>query len=247
MLGVSPDLVERMRELGARSVGDALVPAPAPRSQPGPAARADLRAELGVGERPLIVTVARLADQKGLPTLLDAAAGWARRDPRPLVAIAGDGPLEPALRARIEAEGLPVVLLGRRADVPALLTAADVAVVPSVWEGQPLIVQEILRAGRPLVATRVGGVPVMVGADRPVRRGPGGPLLHGPESEAALLVPPGDAAALERAVGRVLDDPALAVRLGAAAAQRAATLPGEADAVDQLAGIYRELGAAGAR
>ncbi|MFI6519497.1 glycosyltransferase family 4 protein [Spirillospora sp. NPDC050679] len=247
VLGVSPDLVERMRGLGARSVGDALVPAPAPRSQPGPAARADLRAELGVGDRPLIVTVARLADQKGLPTLLDAAAGWARREPRPLVAIAGDGPLEPVLRSRIEAEGLPVVLLGRRSDVPALLAAADVAVVPSVWEGQPLIVQEILRAGRPLVATRVGGVPVMVGADRPVRRGPDGPLLHGPESEAALLVPPGDAAALERAVGRVLDDPALAVRLGAAAAQRAATLPTEADAVDQLAGIYRELGAAGAR
>ncbi|WP_174555129.1 glycosyltransferase family 4 protein [Actinomadura hibisca] len=245
VLGVSPDLVERMRELGARSVGDALVPAPPPRSQPGPAARADLRAELGVGDRPLIVTVARLADQKGLPTLLDAAAGWGRRGPRPLVAIAGDGPLEPALRARIEAEGLPVVLLGRRMDVPELLTAADVAVVPSVWEGQPLIVQEILRAGRPLVATRVGGVPVMVGADRPDRQGPGGPLLHGPESEAALLVPPGDAAALERAVGRVLDDPALAVRLGAAAAQRAATLPTEADAVDQLAGIYRELAAGG--
>src|SRR5690606_2486966 len=245
VLGVSPDLEERMRDLGARSVGHAIVPAPAPEQPPGPAVRADVRAELGVGDRPLIVTVGRLAEQKGLPTLLDAARDWAGRTPPPLVAIVGDGPLEDELRARIEAEELPVRLLGRRSDVPALLAACDVAVVPSVWEGQPLIVQEILRAGLPLVATRVGGIPSMVG---PAGRGTGGaaadedrPLLHGPESEAALLVPPGDAGALERAVSRILDDPALAARLGAAAAQRAAMLPDENDAVAQLADLYRDL------
>ncbi|MFF4236587.1 glycosyltransferase family 4 protein [Actinomadura geliboluensis] len=240
VLGVSPDLEERMRALGARSVGHAIVPAPAPTAQPGPAARADLRAELGVGDRPLILTVGRLAAQKGLPTLLDAAAVWAARTPRPLVAIAGDGPLAGELRARIEAEDLPVRLLGHRSDVPGLLAACDVAVLPSVWEGQPLIVQEILRAGRPLVATRVGGIPGMVGAEpRPA----GGSLLQGPESRAALLVPPGDPEALERAVSRVLDDPSLAARLGSAAAERAAALPGEDDAVEQLAGVYRELAA----
>lgn len=237
VLGVSPDLEERMRSLGARSVGHAIVPAPAPKAQPGPAARADLRAELGVGDRPLILTVGRLAEQKGLPTLLDAAAVWAARTPPPLVAIAGGGPLEDELRARIEAEDLPVRLLGHRSDVPGLLAACDVAVLPSVWEGQPLVVQEILRAGKPLVATRVGGIPGMVGATRPA----GDALLHGPESDAALLVPPGDAEALERAVSRVLDDPSLAARLGSAAAERSALLPGEDDAVDQLAGIYREL------
>lgn len=243
VLGVSPDLEERMRALGARSVGHALVPAPAPRDLPGPAVRAGLRAELGAEDRPLIVTVGRLAGQKGLPTLLDAARGWAGRVPPPLVAIAGNGPLEDELRARVEAEDLPVRLLGRRRDVPALLAAADVAVVPSVWEGQPLVVQEILRAGRPLVATRVGGIPGMVGAGRAPDQGAAhrGPLLRGPESEAALLVPAGDAEALERAVTRILDDPALAARLGEAAGRRAAALPGEDDAVDQLAGIYEEL------
>ncbi|MEU8309116.1 glycosyltransferase family 4 protein [Actinomadura sp. NPDC048955] len=238
VLGVSPDLEERMRALGARSVGHAIVPAPAPQAPPGPAVRADLRAELGVGERPLVVTVARLAAQKGLPTLLDAAAAWAGRTPPPLVAIAGDGPLEDELRARIEAEDLPVRLLGRRSDVAGLLAACDVAVVPSVWEGQPLVVQEILRAGRPLVATRVGGIPGMVGAGE---RAEGASLLQGPESDAALLVPPNDAEALGRAVSRVLDDPALAARLGSAAAQRAARLPGEDDAVEQLAELYLEL------
>ncbi|MFV2174797.1 glycosyltransferase family 4 protein [Actinomadura sp. LOL_011] len=243
VLGVSPDLEERMRALGARSTGHALVPAPAPRAQPGPAVRADLRAELGVGDRPLILTVGRLADQKGLPTLLDAARGWAVREPRPLVAIAGDGPLEDELRARVDREGLPVRLLGRRSDVPGLLAAADVAAVPSVWEGQPLIVQEILRAGRPLVTTRVGGIPGLVGA---ADRSAGG-LLQGPESEAALLVPSGDAAALERAVSRVLDDPALAARLASAAAARAALLPDEDDAVDQLVRLFRELREGSAR
>jgi glycosyltransferase involved in cell wall biosynthesis len=223
VLGVSPDLEERMRSLGAREVGRALVPAPPPGEPPGPGTRMEVRAELGTGDGPLIVTVGRLADQKGLPTLLDAAAGWARRTVPPLVAIAGDGPLEPLLRERIVAEGLPVRLLGRRSDVAGLLAAADVAVVPSVWEGQPLIVQEILRAGRPLVATEVGGVPELVG-------------------DAALLVPPGDAGALEEAVSRVLDDSALAVRLGAAAALRATELPTENDAVDQLLALYRRLG-----
>ncbi|TDD92591.1 glycosyltransferase family 1 protein [Actinomadura darangshiensis] len=238
VLGVSPDLEERMRALGARSAGHAIVPAPAPQAPPGPAVRADLRAALGAGERPLVLTVGRLAAQKGLPTLLDAAAVWAGRTPQPLVAIVGDGPLEDELNARIEAEDLPVRLLGRRSDIPGLLAACDVAVVPSVWEGQPLIVQEILRAGRPLVATRVGGVPGMVGA---AERGGAGPLLHGPESEAALLVPPNDAEALGRAVSRVLDDPSLAARLGSAAARRSARLPGEDDAADQLADLYRDV------
>ncbi|GAA0345203.1 glycosyltransferase [Actinoallomurus spadix] len=251
VLAVSPDLEERMRALGARSVGLALVPAPA--TPPSPdlapshepessqdarpsqgtaapsraaavppedhAAAKRIRAELGAGDAPLILTVARLADQKGLPTLLDAAAGWARLDPPALVVIAGDGPLEAGLRDRIAEENLPVRLLGHRTDVPALLAAADVAVLPSIWEGQPLIVQEVLRAGRPLVATRVGGVPVMVG-------------------DAALLVPPGDAGELERAVRRVLEDRALADRLASAAVERASRLPTEDDAVDQLLSVY---------
>jgi glycosyltransferase involved in cell wall biosynthesis len=222
VLGVSPDLENRMRALGARQVGRALVPAPPPARAPGPAEAAGLRAELGVGDRRLILSVGRLARQKGLPTLLDAAAGWAAAAPAPLVAIVGDGPLEDELRGRIEREGLPVRLLGRRSDVPALLAAADVVVVPSVWEGQPLLVQEALRAGRPLVATRVGGIPELV-------------------EDAAVLVPPGDAAALREAVAQVLDDPVLAAALGAAALRRAAGLPGEAAAVRQLVTLYRDL------
>ncbi|HEU5157132.1 MAG TPA: glycosyltransferase family 4 protein [Streptosporangiaceae bacterium] len=252
VLAVSPDLEQRMRDLGARSVARALVPAP-----PAPPARADararVRAELGAGQRPLIVTIARLAEQKGLPTLLDAAAAWARRVPRPLVAIAGDGPLEADLRARIEREDLPVRLLGRRSDVPDLLAAADVAVMPSLWEGQPLILQEILRAGRPLVATRVGGVAALLGAvdgasGEATGEAPGaalgeaaGAAAGDAAGRAGLLIPVSDPPALVAAVNRILDDPALAVRLGAAAAQRAVALPTESDAVAQLTAVYRKL------
>lgn len=235
VLGVSPDLEQRMRDLGARSVSRALVPAP-PTPVAGEGARAQVRAELGVGQRPLIVTVGRLTEQKGLWTLLDAAALWAGREPRPLVAIAGDGPLEAALRARIERDELPVRLLGRRSDVADLLAAADVAVMSSLWEGQPLILQEILRAGRPLVATRVGGVAALLGD-----AGGAGDADGAAADCAGLLVPAADPPALAAAVNRVLDDSALSVRLGAAAAQRAVALPTESDAVDQLMAVYREL------
>ncbi|MEO5874242.1 MAG: glycosyltransferase, partial [Streptosporangiaceae bacterium] len=74
VLGVSPDLEERMRALGARRVGHALVPSPPFTDVPGPSVREQLREELGTGDRALLLTVARLADQKGLPVLLEAAA-----------------------------------------------------------------------------------------------------------------------------------------------------------------------------
>ena len=93
-----------------------------------------------------------------------------------MLALAGAGPLDQRLRAEADARGLRMRFLGQRGDVPALLAAADVVVVPSRWEGQPLIVQEALRAGRPLVASRTGGIPGLTGED------------------AAVLVPPGDAA-----------------------------------------------------
>lgn len=220
VLGVSPDLVERMGVRGARAVGPAVVPAPA---LPAPARTvAEVRAELDAGHRPILLTVARLAPQKGLGTLLDAARGWAERTVPPLVVVAGDGPLHGELQARVASEDLPVRLLGARDDVADLLGAADVVVVPSVWEGQPLIVQEALRAARPIVASRTGGVPDLVDG-------------------AAVLVPSGDAAALQRAVTGVLDRDGRARRLAAAAAARGRTLPGPQAAVAHVREVYADV------
>lgn len=220
VLGVSPDLVARARQRGARAVGHALVPAP--RAEPLRRDPDAVRAELSAGTRPVVLCVARLAEQKGLPVLVEAAKGWTRRTPPPLVLIVGDGPMAAELAATIETERVPVRLLGGRSDVPDLLAAADAVVVPSVWEGQPLVVQETLRAGRPLVATRVGGVPDMVGG-------------------AAILVPAGDPAALRSAVADVLDDTGLADRLVREALLRAERLPTDHDAVEQVVAAYRDV------
>ncbi len=225
VLCVSSDLEARMRGLGARCVARAVVAAPPAPPGASPQTLAAIRAELGVGgpaRRPVVLAAARLAPQKGLGTLIDAAARWRGRDPVPLLVIAGSGPLHDDLARRAEAGGAPVRFLGPRGDVPALLAAADVVVLPSAWEGQPLVVQETLRAGLPLVASRAGGIPDLAGED------------------AALLVPPGDAAALAAAVLSVLCDPGLA-RLSEAAIKRAGTLPSEEDAVDAALAAYRRL------
>jgi glycosyltransferase involved in cell wall biosynthesis len=214
VLCVSPDLEQRMRAVGARRVVRAVVPAPVVSLSPRTGVSAETRAASGAVPRgPVVLAVGRLAAQKGFGTLLEAAARWRGIRPEPVLVIAGEGPLEAELKGQAAALGLTVEFAGPRADVPALLAAAAVFVLPSAWEGQPLVLQEALRAGVPIVATRVGGTPDLVGED------------------AAVLVPPGDPERLASAVLAVLTDRALAARLCAAAAARARGLPGEADAV----------------
>ena len=248
VLCVSSDLEARMRALGARHVSRALVPAPPVAAQAGDPSRDQVRADLmasneQAGAVPIVLAVGRLAAQKGFGTLVEAAGLWRDRDPVPLLVIAGDGPLGAELAQQSRDHGAAVRFLGARGDVPALLAAADVVVVPSVWEGQPLIVQEILRAGRPLVASRVGGIPDLTGQESALLIPPGDPAAPSvpPGDPAGLLVPPGDPAALSAAVLSVLDDPALAGRLSEAARRRAATLPTEQEAVEAAMTVYTRL------
>jgi glycosyltransferase involved in cell wall biosynthesis len=204
VLAASADLADRARAAGARDVRSAPVAAPAL----VPTGR-----DPGLG-RPLVLAVGRLHPQKGYDVLLDALPLLGDA----VVAVAGDGPLAAQLRARAP----QVRWLGRRDDVADLYAAADVVVLPSRWEARSLTAQEALRAGRPLVATAVGGLPGLVG-------------------EGAVLVPPGDPAALGAAVRRLLDDPAAAAALGARGRAVAAGWPDEDDVADQVAGVYREL------
>jgi glycosyltransferase involved in cell wall biosynthesis len=221
VLAVSGDLADNARRAGAPDVR--VAPALAPPLAPPERSREEVRTELGVDDgRPLVVAIGRLHPQKGYDVLLDAARRWAGRQPPPLVAIAGDGPLEEDLAGRIRGERLPVRLLGRRNDVADLLGAADLCVLPSRWEGSPFTAQEALRSGTPLVASRAGGLPELVGA-------------------GAELVPVGDAGALADAVERVLDDPAHAARLSEAGRRQAAEWPDEAGAARRLVAVYREL------
>jgi glycosyltransferase involved in cell wall biosynthesis len=233
VLCVSPDLERRMRAAGARRVERAVIAAPEAAGEPAVAppargaAAADVVAGGAVAGRPVVFAAGRLAAQKGFGVLLEAAASWRDLEPMPLVVIAGNGPLAGDLRARAAALGAAAVFLGQREDVPARLAGAAVFALPSYWEGQPLVLQEALRAGIPVVATLVGGVPGLTGED------------------AAVLVPGADARALAAAVRSVLTDAPLAARLRAAAAVRAATLPSETDAVSAALTAYASVRRAG--
>ncbi|MEW2636330.1 glycosyltransferase family 4 protein [Streptomyces sp. NPDC048389] len=220
VLGTCSELVYRARASGARDAR--LAPVTAPPAPRAPAGGGKLRAELGVVERPLLLAVGALEPHRGYGTLLDAARAWSGLDPAPLLMIAGEGPAREALRQRITDEELLVRLLGCRDDVPALLAAADVAVLPSRWEARSLLAQEALRLGVPLVATAVGGVPELVG-------------------DAAELVPYGDSVALSASVTRLLADPARRAWLSAAGRAQAGTWPTEDDTVAQVLSVYDEL------
>jgi glycosyltransferase involved in cell wall biosynthesis len=225
VLSVSPDLDARLRAAGAHQVARAVVAAPAPR----PGFPLDSKERVRVPRGHVVLAAGRLAGQKGFAALLEAAAHWQDLDPRPELVIAGDGPLAGPLRAKAAELGVAAAFPGRIGDIPAALAGAAVFVLPSLWEGQPLVLQEALRAGVPIVATRVGGVPCLVAGGRD--GGAGG-------QDAALLVAPGDPAALAAAVRAVLTDPALAARLRAAAGERAKRLPAESDAVAAALAAY---------
>ncbi len=169
-----------------------------------------------------MLTTARLDAQKGLTYLLDAAALL----PDPMFAVVGDGPERAALEAQVAALGLRdrVRFLGYRSDVPELLAACDVFVLPSLYEGLPLALLEAMASGVPVVATAIGGV------DEAVQDG-----------VSALLVPPADARALGVAIRTLLDDPGLARQLGTtgmAVARRSFSVE---PMVRQLTRIYDEL------
>ncbi|MGW4436356.1 glycosyltransferase family 4 protein [Streptomyces sp. NPDC004596] len=226
VLGSTSDLVDRARRAGARDARLAAVALPGRRRRAdqdeADQERPKLRAELGATGRPLLMAVGSLDRERGYDVLLDAARAWRGLDPVPLVVVAGEGPLRPGLQRRIEDEELPVRLVGRRDDVPELLAAADLALLTSRWESRSVLAQEALHAGVPLVATRVGGVPDLVG-------------------EAAELVAYGDAGALAAAVVRLLADPARRELLRERGPRQAATWPTEDETVAQVLSVYDEL------
>jgi glycosyltransferase involved in cell wall biosynthesis len=126
------------------------------------------------------------------------------------------------LAQRASAKRAAFLLLGHRDDVPDLLSGADLAVVTSDWEARQLFAQEALRAGVPLIATAVGGLPGLVG-------------------DAAVQIPPGDVDALDAAVRKLLADPAERAALAARGPLRAARWPTEADTVADVLAAYAEV------
>jgi glycosyltransferase involved in cell wall biosynthesis len=193
---------------------------------------------------PKIVSVGRLVDYKGFPTLLRAVAALRSRGIEVLCDIVGDGPLEGRVRAAVRELGLDgaVRLLGPRTqdEVRGILLGAGACVLAcergrdGQMDGIPVVLMEAMALGVPAVATRLSGIPEII-----------------EDGTTGLLAEPGDAASLAAAVERVLKEPALAARLGAAGRRKVEEsfdLGRSAEALHRLlAGSVAAVAAPGAR
>jgi len=190
------------------------------------AERGPARSALGLPQEAIVLgTLGRLTEQKGHRVLLQALAAIRDQAPTPQMILAGDGPLRADLEAEAACLGLAdrVRFLGIRRDRDTLFAAMDVFVLPSAWEGLSLALVEAMGAGRPAVATAVGGNPEVVADGR-----------------TGLLVPPGDPAALAGALARLATDQRERERLGAAAATAPRERFGIEKHVADIAAIYRQ-------
>jgi glycosyltransferase involved in cell wall biosynthesis len=207
----SDDLHQRALALGADPATTTTVPygVDTLRFSPNATIRATVRAQLGVGDGPLVVTAGRLVSKKGFEFLIDATRRLREVFPGVTVAIAGEGDLADALRLR--AAGLPVVMLGNQSqdDIAGLVAAADVVAVPSIRDdagnvdGLPNFALEALASATPVVATRAGGLPQAI-----------------TDNENGRLVAERDADGLAGAIGDVLQRPDRGRDLGEAARAR---------------------------
>ena len=235
VLTVSPDLLKKAKQLGLKAGEIAVVPAPArgcmdhaaqPEISQDSAQSLDAGSGVDSGSgygassdtdydaAPCLLTIARLAPQKGLDLLLEAATLIKQRGIDFTWLVAGDGPLKAQLNQQIDDAALPVKLLGRREDIGALLSQADVVVQTSYWEGQPLTLREAMQAGRAIVATDVGGSAYTLAG-------------------CGQLVEP-QAGPLADAVVAVISDPKRRETLEAASRAAVAKIPGEIQLREQL-------------
>jgi glycosyltransferase involved in cell wall biosynthesis len=198
--------------------------------------KAAARASLGLPQEPrLIGIVGRISAQKGQEDVVAALPGVIERCPDAMLVLAG-APDEQAsldrLVQQIASLGLTdrVVLLGYVTDVSAVYTALDVLAAPSRWEGFGLMLVEAMAAGLPIVATRAGAIPEVVG-----------------DVGAALLVGAADPETVAQALVAVLDDPRRADAMGQAGLQRSQHYDWSRSSAI-LAGLYeRMLSGAGTR
>ncbi len=220
VLGVSMDIVERMAARRAKNTARALVPAPA--LPPIIFDREQVRENLFLDpDTKLLVTVARLAPQKGLDTLVEAAAMFnGDEDLKVRWVVAGDGPLRESTEKQIARTGAPVTLLGRRSDIGDLMNAADLVVSTAVWEGQPIAVQEALSLGAAIVATDAGGTREVTG-------------------DAAVITEVGNAQNLHERIKLLLQTPRLYNALKANALRRKDELPTLEQTIDSLLAVYQ--------
>jgi len=191
--------------------------------QKPPETQRDVRRELKIPDAaPVIAVVAVQRPAKGLDRLIAAFPAIRRRHPEAILLLVGDGPERPALETLAAHLGLSrcVRFAGVRHDVPRLLTAAAVFVLPSLTEALPTALAEAMAAGVPVIGSAVGGIAEMI-----------------QDGVTGILVPPGDVDALAAAVADLLDQPARVAELVRAARRLVET---RFDAAENVARLHRE-------
>lgn len=168
--------------------------------------RDHIRGELGFSEKEQIgVVVATFKRQKGHRYLIEAASELADQFPNFHLLFLGDGELRSEMESLVGELGLEkrIHFLGTRSDVPSILAASDLFILPSLWEGLPMALIEAMASELPVVATRVSGTnEVMI------------------EDETGIVVEPGDSHMLAEGIKKILDDPNKAKEMGRAARNR---------------------------
>jgi glycosyltransferase involved in cell wall biosynthesis len=172
---------------------------------------------------PRLVLVGRLIPIKGHEVLLEALARARAELPGVTLELAGDGPLEPELRATVARLGLGevVTFLGRVAPPAPVYERAQIVVVPSFGEGFGMVALEAMERGRAVIASDVGGLPEIVEADK-----------------TGLIVPPGDVAALAASIVELAGDPARTAALGGAGRERALAEFAQGRCTERIESLY---------
>jgi glycosyltransferase involved in cell wall biosynthesis len=225
---VSADLRRHLAAEGFRGGDIAVVPNGIELAEAGgPEMRERARATLDLpGDAFVIGTVGRLDPVKDLPTLVAAFRRFATDRPGSRLVIVGDGPERGTLQAL--AGGIPAIrLAGHRRDARQLMSAFDVYVSSSTFEGMSLTILEAMAAGLPVIATSVGGTPEIVA-----------------DGTTGVLVAPGDPAAMAQALARISADPRRAAAMGRAGRDRVAERFTLERMVNEYARAYSEIGAA---
>lgn len=186
-----------------------------------------LRKKWGLGEKDAVVgIVSKLWEGKGHAVLLDAFQEIRQIKRQAKLVIVGEGYLLNDLKGLVEKNGMngAVMFAGFQADVAPLIATFDVAVLPSLFEGMGRVLLEAMAMEKPVVATRVGGIPDLV--------------EHGVNG---YLVRPGSAEELKDALLRILDDQALARKMGQEGRKRTSKEFDASAMVDSIERVYRKL------
>jgi len=186
-----------------------------------------IRSKLGISsEAHVIGTVGRLTLQKGQKYLIDAVSALREKIPQILLLIVGDGPMRGELENHIRALGVDknTILLGTRRDIPQLLSAMDIFVLPSIWEGLGTALIEAMAAGKAIIASDIPPIREIINTEK-----------------IGILVPARNSSAITSSIEFLLVNKTFAVTLGNNAQERAFSDFNITTTVDKYTNLYEDI------